>query len=226
MLRLAHRGDWRHDPENSIAAFRAAMEVPGCDGVELDVRLGGEGTPVVIHDATLARVQRRPGRVLDLDDAALEAAGVPTLASTLAALPADAFLDVELKDDDHGPATAAVLQAARGDAPAGAVVSSFDPPSLVAMRELLPDWPRWLNADDLAPATLSLALGLGCVAVSVPWRVVTTATIWRAHDVGLEVAAWTVRRTATADRLERLGVMACCVEGPALDGGGPGARPG
>ena len=228
MRRLAHRGDWRHVPENSVPAFRAAMEVPGCDGIELDVRLSGEGTPVVIHDATLARVQRLPGRVRDLDDAALEAAGVPTLASTLSAVPADAFVDVELKGDDHGPPTAAVLLAARGDAPARAVVSSFDPPSLVTMRELLPDWPRWLNADALAPATLFLALGLGCAAVSIRWQAVTPETMRRAHEAGIEVAAWTVRQTATADRLERLGVVACCVEGPALDGaaarGGP--RPG
>ena len=112
-----------------------------------------------------------PGRSRDLDDAALAAAGVPTLASTLAALPADAFLDVELKGDDHGAPTAGVLRAARGDAPAHAIVSSFDEAaSLATMRELLPDWPRWLNADDLAPATLSLALGLGCVAVSVRGR--------------------------------------------------------
>jgi len=226
MLRLAHRGDWRHVPENSIPAFRAAMEVPGCDGIELDVRLSGEGTPVVIHDATLARVQRLPGRVRDLDDAALEAAGVPTLASTLAAVPADAFLDVELKGADHGAPTAGVLRAARGDAPAHAIVSSFDPPSLVTMRELLPDWPRWLNADALASATLSLALRLGCAAVSIRWQAVTPETMRRAHEAGIEVAAWTVRRTATADRLERLGVVACCVEGPALDGGGPVARPG
>jgi len=204
------------------------MEVPGCDGIELDVRLSGEGTPVVIHDETLARVQRLPGRVRDLDDAALEAAGVPTLASTLSAVHADAFVDVELKGDDHGPPTAAILLAARGDAPARAVVSSFDPPTLVTMRELLPDWPRWLNADDLAPATLSLALRLGCAAVSMRWQAVTPETMRRAHEAGIEVAAWTVRRTATADRLERLGVVACCVEGPALDGaaarGGP--RPG
>jgi glycerophosphoryl diester phosphodiesterase len=226
MLRLAHRGDWRRDPENSIAAFRAAMEVPACDGVELDVRLSGEGTPVVIHDATLARVQRLPGRVSDLDDAALEAAGVPTLASALAAVPADAFLDVELKGDDHAAPTAGILRAARGDAPAHAIVSSFDPPTLVTMRELLPAWPRWLNADDLAPETLSLALGLGCVAVSIRWQAVTPETMRRAREAGIEVAAWTVRRTATAERLERLGVVACCVEGPALDGGGPVARPG
>jgi glycerophosphoryl diester phosphodiesterase len=217
-LRLAHRGDWRQAPENSLAALTAAMTVPGCDGVEFDVRRSRDGVPVILHDETLERVQGRPVHVRDLTAAALAAAGIPTLAEALAALPPDAFLDVELKGDDHGAATAAVLREARGGSPARAVVSSFEPPTLVAMGEHLPGWPRWLNVEDLAPATLSLAVGLGCRGVSVPWGAITPASMRTASAAGLEVAAWTVRRTATFDRLSRLGVVACCVEGAALDG--------
>ena len=84
------------------------------------------------------------------------------------------------------------------------------------MATVLPGWGRWLNAVDLAPATLSLALGLGCRAVAVLWGAITPASVRRANDAGLEVAAWTVRRTATRDRLERLGIVACCVEAAAL----------
>ena len=73
------------------------------------------------------------------------------------------------------------------------------------MATALPGWGRWLNAVDLAPTTLSLALGLGCRAVAVLWGAITPASVRRANDAGLEVAAWTVRRTATRDRLERLG---------------------
>jgi glycerophosphoryl diester phosphodiesterase len=40
----------------------------------------------------------------------------------------------------------------------------------------------------------------------------------RAAAAGLDVAAWTVRRRSTAARLERLGVVALCVEAAALDG--------
>ena len=73
-LRLAHRGDWRRAPENTIAAFRAALAVPGCDGLEFDVRSARNGIPVVIHDETLDRVQRVPGRVATMttDEAFLE----------------------------------------------------------------------------------------------------------------------------------------------------------
>ena len=83
-LRLAHRGDWRHAPENSIAAFAAALAIPACDGLEFDVRASADGVPVVCHDATLERIHGRPDRVDALSAAALEALGVPTLADVLA----------------------------------------------------------------------------------------------------------------------------------------------
>jgi glycerophosphoryl diester phosphodiesterase len=218
-LRLAHRGDWRAAPENTIAALLAAMAVPGCDGVEFDVQLSLDGVPVLLHDETLGRVQQRHERCDALTASELAEAGIPTLAAALAVLPADAFLDIELKGEAHGDATASVLRDARGEAPARAVVSSFDPPSLVAMADRLPGWTRWLNTEDLAPATLSLALGLGCRGVSVEWGAITPARLRAAREAGLDVAAWTVRRQATFERLERLGAIGCCVEAAALDGG-------
>jgi glycerophosphoryl diester phosphodiesterase len=205
-------------PENTLAAMAAGIRVPACDGVEFDVRLSRDGVPVILHDETLARVQHRPERVDALDAAELATAAVPTLAEALAMLRPDPFLDIELKGDAHGDATAAVLLEARGDHGGRAVLSSFDPPSLAAMADRLPGWTLWLNAMDLAPATLSLALGLGCRGVSVLWGAITPASIRGAREAGLDVAAWTVRRRATFDRLERLGVVACCVEAAALDG--------
>ena len=78
-LRLAHRGDWRRAPENTIPAFLAALDVPGCDGLEFDVRAAAGGVPVVIHDETLERVQGVAGRVADLTPDELAEHGVPTL---------------------------------------------------------------------------------------------------------------------------------------------------
>ena len=74
-LRLAHRGDWRGAPENSLAAFTAALAVPACDGLEFDVRASSDRVPVINHDATLARVHGRPERVDALTAAALGAIG-------------------------------------------------------------------------------------------------------------------------------------------------------
>ena len=220
-LRLAHRGDWRRAPENSVEALLGALAVPGCDGVEFDVRLSRDGVPVLLHDESLARVQGRAAHVNQLTSTQLAASGIPELGAVLRALPVDAFLDVELKGDDHGEATAAVLRSARGRAPARAVVSSFEGPTLAAMADRLPGWTRWLNAMDLSPATISLAVGLGCRGISVSWGAITPASMRDVGRAALDVAAWTVRRAATFERLGRLGVVAVCVEAAAL-GAGPG----
>lgn len=52
---IAHRGDTRHAPENSLASIRAAKQ-NGADFAEIDVRLTKDGIPVVFHD-------RRTGRL-------------------------------------------------------------------------------------------------------------------------------------------------------------------
>ncbi len=216
-LRLAHRGDWRRAPENSLEAMTAALAIRGCDGLEFDVQTSADGVPILLHDATLARVQGRSERPDELSASALEAFGVPTLASVLDATPTSAFLDVELKVVP-GQAVVEVMVAARGPDLGGAVVSSFAPDILERVASLAPGWPRWLNATDLEPETILTAVELGCRAVSVEWPAIDARSIGRARSVGLDVAAWTVRRRSTFDRLARLGVVAVCVEGAALDG--------
>lgn len=216
-LRLAHRGDWRRAPENTVAAFLAALAIPACDGLEFDVRLSADGVPVVCHDETLERVQGRPERVDALTAGALGDLGVPTLADVIARVGRRAFLDVELKGDP-GPAVVEVLAAGRGPTLARAVVSSFEPAAMERVAKLASTWPRWLNREALDGATIGDALALGCRGVAVAWPALDPASVRAAQAVGLEVAAWTVRRRPTFDRLARLGIVAICVEGPALDG--------
>jgi glycerophosphoryl diester phosphodiesterase len=216
-LRIAHRGDWRHVPENSLAAMLAALAVPACDGLEFDVRAAADGTPVLLHDRTLTRVQGRRVAVDALPAAELAALGVPSLAEVLAAVPEAAFLDVELKVD-LGPAAADLLEARRGPALRNAVISSFEPGTLAGAADARPGWPRWLNAEDLSEATIRTAVELGCAAVSAPVRAINGRSVARARRAGLEVAAWTARDAATFERVAALGVIAVCVEAAALDG--------
>lgn len=216
-LRLAHRGDWRAAPENSIAAMQAAMAIAACDGLEFDVRSSSDGVPVVIHDATLERVQGRPEAVGEMTAAALDGLGVPTLAAVLDAADRRAFLDVELKTVP-GPGIVEILAAGRGPQLSGAVISSFDEAALVRIGRLAPSWPRWLNAPTLEPAVLEQATDLGCVGIATWWEAVDQAAMDRSRAAGLDIVAYTVRDRATFDRLANLGVAAVCVEAAALDG--------
>jgi glycerophosphoryl diester phosphodiesterase len=217
VLRLAHRGDWRHAPENSIAALEAALGVPGCDGVEFDVRLSSDGVPVLLHDETLQRVQGRSEPVDQVPARQLEDLGVPTLADALHAIPHRSAINVDLKGL-HDRTVVEVLASGRGPGLVNGVVSSFEPETLERVAGLAPAWPRWLNAHDLSAATIHHAAQLECQAVSVDFHAIDHGSVAAARAAGLEVAAWTVRRRTTYGRLQRLGVIAACVEAAALDG--------
>ncbi len=68
---IAHRGASAFAPENTLAAFRRAVEI-SADGVEFDVRLARDGVPVVIHDSKLQRLANYKTRVADYTSAELE----------------------------------------------------------------------------------------------------------------------------------------------------------
>lgn len=222
-LRLAHRGDWRAAPENSLAAMEAALRNPACHGLEFDVRASSDGVPILLHDPTLRRVQG-----LDVSPAELTAEecaelGISSLAEVLKRAGCDPYLDVELKE--RVPAVIDLLELERGRLDddgrpvlRDAVVSSFDVDVLRWLATERPTWPRWLNAIDLFAPTIDLARALGCEAVSADWRRIDGPAMARATDAGLAVAAWTVRSKADYDRLAGLGVVAICAEAGALDG--------
>lgn len=61
----AHRGCSMAYPENTLSAFRAAAEIDGITGIELDVQLTKDNQIVVIHDETVDRTTNGTGNVRD-----------------------------------------------------------------------------------------------------------------------------------------------------------------
>lgn len=214
-LRLAHRGDWRVAPENSLAAMEAALANPACGGLEFDVRTSADGVPVLNHDATLERVHGRPEAVADVPVAELRGLGLATLEEVLAIVPPEAFLDIELKSL-AGHHASEIIERFRGRGGDRTVVSSFDPEVLAAVADW--SWPRWGNAPILGEGMIRLAQDLGCAGLAVDWHAIQPEDAGAVRDAGLTLAAWTVRDRATFERLEGFGVAAMCVEAEALDG--------
>ena len=222
-LRLAHRGDWRAAPENSLAAMEAALHVPACDGLELDVRVSSDGVPILLHDTSLLRVQGVDAVPSALTAAECVANGVSTLGELLGAVGCDPFLDVELKE--LVPAAIDLLELERGrtgddgqPALRAAVLSSFEREVLEWLAAERPTWPRWLNARDLSDSTIELAATLGCSAISAWWPAIDAERVARVHGAGLGIAAWTITDPHDYLRIEALGAIAICAEGAALDG--------
>lgn len=122
----AHRGGGALRPENTLAAFREAVRL-GVHQVELDVRRCAGGELVVIHDATVDRTTDGRGPVAGLTLAELRRldagrhrgpcfAGerIPTLRETLASLPRDLWINVQVKQGEPIGAEAAALVAEAG----------------------------------------------------------------------------------------------------------------
>jgi glycerophosphoryl diester phosphodiesterase len=62
---IAHRGNAREFPENTLAALRSAIEI-GARFVQFDVQLTADAVPVLLHDDNLRRTGGRSDSVFDL----------------------------------------------------------------------------------------------------------------------------------------------------------------
>ena len=188
---VAHRGASRRAPENTLEAFRLAVEL-GADAVELDVHLTSDGQLAVIHDETLERTTGRPGRVAEMTmDAVREAdagatfspaaeehpfAGrgltVPTLGEVLDWLPADIGLVIEVKPRSAADAVVAAVSqhAVRSDE--RLTVISFDEAAIERVRELDP--------------------GIRTGYLLVPSQPIEPALVWATEHGHLGVLPWEV----------------------------------
>lgn len=131
--KYAHRG--LHDaekPENSMAAFRAALE--NGYGIELDIHLIKDGTLAVIHDTSLKRTAGVDVKVTDLTaeelkDYPLEGTDeiIPTFREVLDLFAGKAPLIIELKADDNAEALVNAAAKAMEGYEGAYCMESFDP---------------------------------------------------------------------------------------------------
>jgi glycerophosphoryl diester phosphodiesterase len=162
---VAHRGAPTERPENTLAAFEAAVDARA-SAVEFDVRVTADGRAVVIHDAGVDRTTDGAGLVheltlaevlrLRIDGPGGRSLAVPTLHEVLASLSGRIAVDIEIKnvpgdpdfDPDDEVAVRLVHRALDDVAFVGdVIVSSFNPRSLVASRDARPDIPSGLLTD-------------------------------------------------------------------------------
>ncbi|WP_036730139.1 glycerophosphodiester phosphodiesterase [Peptoniphilus mikwangii] len=78
MLNIAHRGFKSRYPENTMLAFKKAVET-GADGIEFDVHLSKDGEIVIIHDERLDRTTDKSGRIMDFSLDELKSANAANL---------------------------------------------------------------------------------------------------------------------------------------------------
>lgn len=159
---IAHRGASAYYPENTIPAFEAAIEMDA-EMIELDVQLSKDGTPVVFHDADLARCTNGRGKLknhtlegLKELDAGKWFAGkfkgtrIPTLEEVLQLSQNSIALNIEIKTESvtdeyrHGIEEKCIELVREYDMEQHVMFSSFDYRAVRHVKRLDPKMPAAL----------------------------------------------------------------------------------
>lgn len=205
---VAHRGYSSLAPENTIAAFKLAMEQDQVSWIELDVQLSRDGVPVVIHDFRLERTTNGIGNVRDHTLAELkkldagswkakkyEGERIPTLAEVLELTKGKVKLNIELKTvgnmyPDLAPSVIGKLYGIWK--PRDYVITSFEKKALRQVKQINPDIPTGLIIN-ASPADLARQLEeLGCHFLSIGYPYVTKSLIKEMNSKKIKVMAWTI----------------------------------
>lgn len=143
----AHRASHEQNPENSIAAIRAAIE-DGIDIVEIDVHVSSDGVPMLMHDDQLMRTTNHPGNVGDFSRAALSEINllapdgsvsdekIPTLRNALGEARGRIFVNIDVKSSNVDAIVNVISSLGMED---GVMFYSSDPEVRARIRTLLPN---------------------------------------------------------------------------------------
>ncbi|WP_216209193.1 glycerophosphodiester phosphodiesterase [Amycolatopsis aidingensis] len=209
MLIIGHRGAAGHAPENTLASFRAAVDL-GVDYVEADIQATRDGQLVVFHDKLLDRVTGATGYVWDHDYADLTTTtvgGEPipllgelcevlrgTSVRLMAEILSPAVTELTLKVLDESLDTDQYL------------LASFQHDALRDAKALRPDVPTlalWEGAP-VDPVRLLTDCGAGYAGLG--FESIRAEQVRAIQDAGLQVFTWTVNDPREIDRARALGV--------------------
>jgi len=222
-LIIAHRGDSRRAPENTLAAFRAAIEC-GADGVEFDVQLSSDGLPVVIHDYDLRRtggvnkkVAETPSKELTATDVGSwfdsKFAGetVPTLEQVLTLYEqtnGPIFVELKCESGDFKPLVAAVArQLKHYPALNRVIVKSFRLGAIAEMKFRLPEVktsalfePSIMTILRRRKYILAMAREFGADGISLHTSLASAKLVAEATASNIPVTIWTADNARWIER--------------------------
>jgi len=214
---FAHRGASGRAPENTIEAFRLAVDL-GATGLETDTWLSADGIPMLVHD----RTYRRPGRrvaVTGSTAAIMRGDGIPTLSDLYAAVGADRPISIDLQHPEV--VRAVIVTVAEVGCLDRLYACSADLSLLAAVRRLdgtvhLVHSTRPRRVPEGLPARIALLAERGIEVLNITWRDWTPDLIERARDAGLRPFAWDAHTVEGIERALDLGVDAIYSDHPDL----------
>ncbi|MCS7111855.1 MAG: glycerophosphodiester phosphodiesterase [Ignisphaera sp.] len=219
-LLVAHRGASAYEPENTLAAFRRAIDM-GCDAIEFDVRFTNDGIPIVVHDEDLKRVAGMDRRVRELTLSEIRGVMVmgreriPTLDEVLSEVGRRVVVFMEIKElHDEGYI---VRMLKSYDVMDHSLVISFNYEYLKRIKDL----DRSVEIGLLTymrPLPIDKAVKLKAMAILPRYNLVTPNVIREAHSKRLKIYTWTINDVSIALKMKSYGVDGIATDDPAIRG--------
>jgi glycerophosphoryl diester phosphodiesterase len=214
-LIIGHRGASAVAPENSMAAFEAAIAA-GADGIEFDVRLSRDSVPVIIHDDTLQRTHGLRRRVVDLTAEELRSVGVPSLRDLFELMSQnDLILCLEIKGSSPELAERCCGLVREFSFEERVIVECFDLKVIEKIRTLKTAAlfePR-IYTDQIV---IDRSMKVGASVLALHYRLARPSLVEKAKLAGLRVVVWTVDDPAWVTRAQSMGVEAVITNDPAM----------
>lgn len=206
--RIAHRGAKREFAENTLPAFRRAVE-RGAQAIELDVHATADGVVIVHHDSAVSLAGGRRRVIAESSWRGLThmKKAIPRLSDVLETVPERVTLYIELKGSGVERPVADLIRGSSRCA-----VHSFDHAAVARMRELAPDVPRGILLDEYPPDVVASMKFAGARDVWPEWKLIDERLVASVHAAGGRVIAWTVNSRETAEHLAALGVDGVCTD--------------
>jgi len=204
---VAHRGASAYEIENTIEAFKKALEL-GARFMECDVRLSKDNKLVVIHDASLQRVWRQDYIINELPAQELKKYKVPELSELLDLLKSPkakllkSKLLIEIKEPGTEETLANMLK--KKGVLRRVIVVSFFEDSLKKIKELINVKTGFIFSMKQEP--IKTALEIGADWIIPRYNTVTRELVKEAHKHKMKVVAWTIDDKELAEKIIKLGV--------------------
>lgn len=231
---IAHRGASATHPENTLAAFDAAI-AEGCHGIELDLQLSRDGVPLVYHDRSLRKIGGGSKAVRQTDWAAITHldAGrwfdprytghrVPSLDDVLDRYARRTWLLLELKvwprDKRSGVDVALAAEVAHRlrsrRSTRRVMILSFDLETLERVSDLA-EVPTVLNLNEPRRVTRTFRDTVARVsALSVNIRSLSAGAVAAVHDAGKPIFTYTCNNRRAVTRALAVGVDGLMTDRP------------
>lgn len=214
-LIIGHRGASAVAPENTMAAFAAAIEA-GADGIEFDVRLSRDGVPVIIHDDTLQRTVGLRKRVADLTVDELRGVDVPSLRDLFELMAGNTLiLYLELKESSAELSARCCELISEFSNAERVIIECFDLPVLKHIDPSLTTAALFDSRIYTDRSRIEKALEVGASVIALNHRLAKPKLVEKAKLAGLRVVVWTVDSPAWVALARTMGIEALITNDPA-----------